>query len=258
MSVEAQTIVAALKQALPPDIVTELTSEYSHIKQQFFLRKFQPTELNGARFAECALRALEFLDKGRYTPFGQALATEKLIRGFENNVALSDSIRLFVPRLIRVILDVRNRRDVAHVGGEVDANYSDSLLVVHAVDWILTEFVRNYHSCSIDEARRLVSAINEVTLPVIDEIDGFVRVLDTELEVRDKVLVILYYKVPDKVTDAELLRWTEYKNITRFRRDLLGALHKEALVHYSDGTCILTTKGKLFVEKHLPAHLLSV
>ena len=45
------------------------------------------------------------------------------------------------------------------MGGEVDPNYSDSLLVAHSADWILIELIRNYHTNSIDEARKIVASI---------------------------------------------------------------------------------------------------
>jgi hypothetical protein len=105
-----------------------------------------------------------------------------------------------------VILDVRNKRDIAHVGGEVSPNHSDALLVVQAADWILTEFVRHFYSCTIDEAQRIVSSINEIRIPIVAEIDGFVRVQDTSLDARTRALVVLYYKRPEKVKDADLAK----------------------------------------------------
>lgn len=159
---------------------------------------------------------------------------------------------------MRVILDVRNKRDVAHVGGEVNPNYSDSLLIVHSADWILTEIVRQYHSCSIDQAAAIVATINENQVPIIDDIDGFIRVLDTSLKARDKVLVILYSKHPDKVSEQNLRKWIEYKNSTDFRNSVLSILHKEALIHHVDGTCVLTLKGIMYVEKNIPSNVLTV
>lgn len=41
---------------------------YKNIKQQFFLNKFRPAELDGGRFAECVLRLLEFVNEGTFTP----------------------------------------------------------------------------------------------------------------------------------------------------------------------------------------------
>src|SRR6266496_6781352 len=112
MSVSKDYLVSILSTHIPNDILNNIVNEYLHIKQQFFLRKFGPTELNGARFGEAVLRLLEFLNTGRYTAFGKKLESETIIRSVENNTSLKDTIRFFIPRQTRVVLDVRNKRDV--------------------------------------------------------------------------------------------------------------------------------------------------
>jgi hypothetical protein len=248
-------LVAILSSSIPLDILNALLDEYSTIKQHFFLRKFQPTELNGARFCECVLRLLQHLNTGAYTPFGNTLNTQAIITATENNNCLTDTLRLFIPRLVRVVLDVRNKRDVAHVGGEVNPNHSDALFVVHAVDWILTELVRHYHSCTVEEARLIVERINEVKVPIIAEVDGFLRIQNTKLPTRDVVLAFLYHKNPEKVSDTNLCKWTGYKNSTRFK-EILRELHKEAMIHYEGSQCTLLTKGIMYVEKYIPTSIL--
>lgn len=136
MSIQRASIEQALSVNLPQDIVISLLDQYQHIKQQFFLRKFQPSELNAARFGECVLRLIEFIDTGNYTPLGKQLNSEKIINHAKNNVSLPEGIRFLIPQLTKVLLDIRNKRNVAHVGGEVNPNYSDCLLVSHSVDWI--------------------------------------------------------------------------------------------------------------------------
>jgi hypothetical protein len=257
MSVSKQQLVNALSGYLPREILDNLVSEYLYIKQQYFLRKFRPSELSGARFAEIILRLLEFLDTGIYTPLGVPLKTDSIIRHIENNTRLADTIHLLIPRLTRVILDVRNKRDVAHVGGEVNPNQSDSIFIVHSTDWIMTEIIRYFHKCSIDEARRIIVNINETKVPVVAEVDGFVRVQNTSLEFTDKTMVILYYKLPEKVSDADLLRWTKYSNSSRYKTTILSKLDKEALIHYENGFCTLLPKGVLYVEKNIPLSLIS-
>lgn len=257
MSVGKANLVAILSPSIPTEISNMLLDEYTHIKQQFLLRKFQPSELNGARFCECVLRLLEHQHSGTYTPFSSSLpSSDALIRTIEGNTKLPDTLRMLVPRLVRVILDVRNKRDVAHVGGEVNPNYSDSLLVMHATDWILTEIIRHFHSCHIDEAQRIVNTVNDVRIPVVTEVNGFVRVQNTDLDTKNKVLVVLYYKRPLQVVDTDLRKWLKYGNASRFRGDILRRLDDEALIHYENGKCLLLDKGVLYVEKNIPLELI--
>jgi hypothetical protein len=256
MSIDKNRLIAILSTRLPSDIVIELVKEYQYLKQQFALGKFQPSELNAARFSECALRIIEYLDTSKYTPLGIPLTSENIINSAQRNTVLKDAIRFFIPRLARVILDVRNKRDVAHVGGEVNPNYSDALFVTHCADWILTEVVRHFYSCSIDEAASIVKNINEIQIPVVVEVDGFIRVQNSNLDSREKVLVVLYYKQPAKVIDVDIANWIRYKNISRFRSDILKQLDADVLVHFEKGYCTLLPKGAKYVEKNISLEML--
>ncbi len=257
MGVAKNQVISALSPPLPNDVVTHLLEEYQDIKQHLGFRKFRPSELNGGRFAECVIRLIQHLDNPPYTAFGVTLPnTDNIIRRVENNTSLHDSLRLFIPRLARILLDVRNRRDVAHVGGDVNPNLSDSLFISHSADWILTEILRIYYSCSIDAAQRIADSLNESTIPIIADVDGFVRVQNTTLGFRQKVLAILYYKNPAKVRDTDLLKWTKYSNSSKFKKEILGELDGDALIHYEDGFCTLLPKGVVHTEKYIPMELL--
>lgn len=252
MSVTKTQFVAALSPALPLDVVENLIDEYLAIKQHLVLEKYSPSELNGGRFSECVIRLIQYLSSPPYTPFGQHLSNiDQIIRQAEGNTSLHESMRFYIPRLTRILLDVRNRRNVAHVGGEVNPNYSDSLLVSQVADWILIEITRLYYNCSINEARDIVANVNQVHIPVIFNYNGFLKVQDSSLTVRHKVLVLLYYNKPNNVLDSDLLKWTKYSNATRFRKDTLGKLDNDSLIHYENKFCVLTTRGVGYVEKNL-------
>lgn len=256
MGIQRSQLEAALSTQLPSDVLIALLDEYQHIKQQFFLRKFQPAELNAARFSECVLRLIEFVDVGKYTAFGKPLNTQNIINHVANNANLPEGIRFLIPQLTKVLLDIRNKRNVAHVGIELSPNYSDSLFVSHSADWILIELIRNYHANSIDEARKIVESINETKIPVIVEVGGFIRVQNTNLKADQKTLLILYYKQPNKVSDADLMKWIRYTNTSRYRTEVLKSLDDEALIHYESGFCVLLPKGIVYVEKNISPELI--
>jgi hypothetical protein len=257
MGIAKTQIISALSPPLPNDIVNHLLDDYIEIKQNFAFRKFRPSELNGGRFAESIIRIIQHLDNPPYTPFGtQLLNTDNIIRRVENNTALHQSMRLFIPRLARILLDVRNRRDVAHVGGDVNPNNSDSIFISHTADWILTEILRIYYNCSIDTAKKIAESLNEFALPIIADIDGFVRVQNTNLSFEEKTITILYYKNPSKVYDQDLIKWTKYSNASAYKKKILGKLDKDALIHYEAGLCTLLPKGILYAEKHIPMDIL--
>lgn len=256
MSIAKNKIISALSPPLPNDIVAHILDDYIEIKQHFAFRKFRPSELNGGRFAEGVLRLIQHEGTGSYTPFGTQLNTDSIVNAALSNTAMHDSMRFYIPRLSRILLDVRNRRNVAHPGGDVDPNLSDSMFVSHSADWILTEILRLYYSCSITEARKIAESLNEFSIPIIADVDGFVRVQNTSLNFSDKTLAIMYYKHPNKVSDQDLVKWTRYSNASKYRREILRGLDTEAFIHYESGLCTLLNKGITYVEKHIPMDML--
>lgn len=255
MSVTKAEVVSALSLSLPIEIVTKLLDEYQEIKQQFALGKFLPSELNGGRFAECVLRLIQHLNNPPYTPFGTPINSDAIIKSVEGNKTLDDSIRILIPRQTRILLDIRNKRDVAHVGGDISPNSSDSRCVCTIADWILAEIVRLYHKCDVKTAQKIVDSINEVSLPIVADIDGFIRVQDTSLNYRNKSLVILYSQHPAKIKDSLLIKWTRYSNPSTFKKEVLGKLDADALIHYHEGYCNILNKGILHVEKHISLNI---
>jgi hypothetical protein len=242
---------------LPRQVVDMMLDNYEEIKQQFFLRKFRPSELDGGRFAECVVRIIEYQDTGQFTPIGAQLDSDRIINRAGNNIQLHESLRFLIPRQARILLDVRNRRDVAHIGGDVSPNTSDAKFVVHVADWMLTEIVRLFFQCNINDARKIVESINGTKIPMVADIDGFLRIQNVNLDARQKALVIMYHKDPAPVLDTDIARWTRYQNTSRLKTTVLVGLDAEALIHYESGICTILPKGKLYVENNIPLELLS-
>lgn len=256
MTITPSDVINKLSPSLPNDITNRLLTEFLGIKQNLVLGRYSPSELNGGRFAECVVRLIQHLDNPPYIPFGtQIKDIDQAFRRVENNSSLHESLRFYIPRLSRILLDVRNRRNVAHVGGDVDPNYSDSLLISQITDWILSEIIRIFYHCSIEEAKKIVEGINQVHIPIIFNHNGFLKVLNSDLSNREKTLVLLYNKKPDNVSDSDLVKWLKYSNPSQFKKTILAALDKDALIHYHNNCSVLTPKGVAFVEKHLNKEL---
>src|SRR2546430_7144076 len=117
---------------------------------------------------------------GRFDALSRKLNTETLITSLANLPAGSqpDSVRLHIPRALRVVYDVRNNRDAAHLSDGIDPNVQDSTLVVSILDWVLAEFVRLFHDVSPDDARRIVEDLVTRSAPAIQDFAGYLKVLN--------------------------------------------------------------------------------
>lgn len=239
-----QTIRQGLAAHLDEQLVDELLDAHAEAKTNFYLGGLRLSAVEGGRFCEAAFRLLQQRVDGTFAPLGQPLDTEKLVKKLASisSGAESDAVRLHIPRALRVVYDVRNKRDAAHLGDEIDPNLQDASLVIAVLDWVVAEFVRLYHEVPPDEAQRMVEDLVTRHAPVIQDFDGFMKVLNPTLQASDVCLVLLYQRGRRGATFGELIAWVRPKMRANLRRTLERLIHDKALVH-DDGTRYFVTRA---------------
>ncbi len=218
---------------VPVVLVEELADSYQEAKDRFARSDHRPNRVEGGRFSEAVFRILQFETTGSYTPIGDTLpSSDSLVRDFGNlprNGSHSDAIRLHIPRTLRLIYDIRNKRDSAHLG-PVDAGLQDATLVVHCMDWVLAELVREKDSTiTHDEVQVAIDGIMAKAIPAIQVMDDFPVIL-RDLPASDYVLVLLYWQEPQRVSYINLRDWVRPTMRTNLRRTL-NALVARLFVH---------------------------
>ena len=237
---------------IDPALVKRLLEHYVEIKQKFFLGRYEPSQLNSAKFAEVVFRILEYITKGNYTPWNKNVQINVLMQYLENlpKDRYPDSIRLHIPRILKTIYDIRSKRGVTHIS-EINPNLMDATFVVSACDWILAEFIRLYYTDDPDNAQKIINTIVERKVPMIEEFEGDLKVLKPELSVADKILLTLYKKYPEYVSTSDLKEWIKTKSPTHITT-VLRQLDHEAKIHRKNKKNIITKKGIAYVEEKLP------
>jgi hypothetical protein len=244
-------IEAGLSAKLDPALVKELLDAHAEAKTQFFLGGLRLSGVEGGRFCEAAFRLLEFCVERSYTALCKPLDTDKLIEKLRSlsGATFVPSIRLHIPRALRVVYDVRNNRDLAHLADGIDPNLQDATLVIGVIDWVLAEFVRLFHSVPPNEARVLVEDIVARAAPVAQDFEGDLKILNPDLSASDHLLVLLYQRGAAGAALEQLRGWarpTMRKNILR----TLSALeHDRAFIHCNGEKYRITATGQLDVEK---------
>lgn len=231
--------IQKLLPSIPKVLSGALIKHYKKIKENFLEGRYEPSELNGAKFSEVVLRILQWYvsPKHLYTPLGERIKNfDQATRKFEHETSFPDSIRFHIPRTLDILYVIRNKRGVGHVGGDIYPNQMDAMFVVAASDWILAELVRIFHKTSISEAQKIIESIITKKLPLVWEVEGRKRVLQENMSYKDQVLVLLYSEYPLPVLDRSLFDWTDHSHLTYFRRDVLRPLHKERLIEYDKKT----------------------
>lgn len=246
-----ETVEKGLATSHDGTIVRELLQAYVETKRNFYLGSLRLSEVEGGRFCEAAFRILEERTKRSFTPFNKKVDVEKLRRELEQFPVNShpDAIRLHIPRALRVVYDIRNNRDAAHLADEIDPNLQDATFVVSILDWVLAEFVRIYHTVSPNEAQQIVDSLMTRRAPAVQDFDGFLKVLRTNLQASDHVLLLLYQRGSEGATFEELRLWSRPKMRTHLKRTLDQLTNKRTLVHFDEKRYYVTQTGVREVEQ---------
>lgn len=244
------TIEAELSSRLDPKLVNELLDGHAEVKRHYYLGGLRLAEVEGGRFCEAAFRLLEQAAEFTITQLGKQLDTEKLILRLQNLPPKhSDSIRLHIPRALRLVYDIRNKRDAAHLADGIDPNMQDATLVVSVVDWILAEFIRLYHKVPADEAKKIVETIVARGAPIVQDFNGFLKVLNPDFSAGDWCLVLLYQCGASGATFEQISEWARPDMRANLRRTLHRLVHDRALVHATGNVFVITLRGQKEVEE---------
>ena len=116
-------VSANLCSSIPKKLVNELLEAYDEAKTAFFNGGLRLSEVEGGRFCEASFRILEHISVGKFTPLNRQINTENIISNLANlnSQKFTDSIRIHIPRSLRLVYDIRNKRDAAHLADGIDS-----------------------------------------------------------------------------------------------------------------------------------------
>lgn len=242
-------IERGLKNSFDAKLVDELLATYNEAKRNFYLGGLRLSAVEGGRFCEAAFRMLEQTMSGSFTPIGTQLRTEKIIAALAQSTQLPESVRIHIPRALRVIYDIRNKRDTAHLGDGIDPNEQDATFVSSTLDWVLAEFVRLHHGVSANQAQRIIGNLVARRAPTVEDFAGFLKVLRTDLQVSDRILLLLYERGAERASFEQLSSWVHPKMRRNLRRTLDQLEHDRAFIHSEADAFQITKSGIQEVER---------
>jgi hypothetical protein len=239
---------------LPDGLRKELLDAFNQIIKNFRERRWEPSELNGGKLCEVVYVVLKGYADGTYPakatkPKNMVLACQKL----ETEASAAPrSIRIQIPRMLIALYEIRNNRNVGHVGGDVDPNHMDAVCVLQMAKWIMSELVRVLHDVATEEATAIVDGLADRETPLIWEVNGKKRVMNTGLSMRAKSLLLLHAS-NGPVPETDLVSWIEHSNPSVYRRDVLRPAHKNRMVEYDADarTVQISPLGIAHVEEDL-------
>ncbi len=237
---------------LPDGLRRPLLEEFSNIIRNFMERQWRPSELSGGRFCEIAYTILEGYACSSYpsTPRKPSNFVDAC-RRLESNTNAPRSFQILIPRLLLALYEIRNNRNVGHVGGDVDPDFMDSTAVVSMSSWIVAELIRVFHGVSTGEAQQLVENIVERRHSLVWRSGEIRRVLKPDLSLKSHIIILLG-SCSTKVHVDQLFSWTEYDKRGYFNK-LIRQLHSQRLVEFNkeSGEIELLPPGHDYISKLL-------
>jgi hypothetical protein len=244
-------IEASFKKVFDPKLVDELLAAYQEAKHNYYIGGLRLSAVEGGRFCEAAFRMLEQQTTAKFTDLNRPLDSETIIKKLENisSAAAPDAVRIHIPRSLRVVYDIRNKRDAAHLADGIDPNLQDATLVIAVLDWVLAEFLRLHHSVSAAQAQEIITGLVVRKAPAVEDFDGFLKILKPELKVSGYILLLLYERRQSGATFKEIETWIHPSMRKNLQRALDQQVHDKAYVHFSGDRYFLTKLGAAEVER---------
>ncbi|WP_462252722.1 hypothetical protein [Ferruginibacter sp.] len=244
-------IKTVLISRFPSQLVDELLDCYQEQKRNYFLGNHRPTEVEGGRFSEAAFRMCEHLAGFSITQIGKQLDTDGLIRKLQGlATTFPDSLRIHIPRTLRVVYDIRNKRDAAHLADGIDPNLQDSSFVFASLDWVLAEFIRLSGGITADKAYELIKAITINAIPVVEDFNGFLKTLNPKLKVSEIILLLLYHCGSNGAAIEQLSLWVKPLQRKNLKATLLRMEHEKDLIVKQKDKFNITRLGILEIQSN--------
>ncbi len=239
---------------IPDSLAAPLLEEFNKLTRHYRESRWEPAELNGGKVCEIVYTILKGHTNGSFptTPSKPSNMVDAC-NALGQATGFPRSIRIQIPRMLIALYEIRNNRNVGHVGSDVDPNHMDATVVYSMIRWIMSELVRIFHAVSPEDATAVVDALTEREVPLLWRIGDRIRVLGAGLSAKDKTLALLYGSA-GALSVREVVASIEYANVSQFRAKVLKPAHKADLIHFDTeaDSVTLSPVGVRYVEQKIP------
>jgi hypothetical protein len=215
---------AALSPMLGGGLADDLVRDFLKIRQDHATGTLE--RASPGKFVETTVQCLQHLARGSHDLKPDV---DRFLREVEGDARIPEGLRVCVARIARAMYTLRNKRNVAHKAAAVDPNEMDLAFAHHASSWIMSEFLRNATSVSMDEAAALIALVQAPVGTLVEDIDGTLIVL-ADVSIRDELLLLLHSRYPERVSKGDVDKSLSRRNAGSVRK-ALSDLHHLKLAH---------------------------
>lgn len=248
-SVDRTQLIAALSNAIPVTLATELVDEYLQMRQDLGTGTLGRSSVG--KFVETLVQVLEHLDTGAHSKKPDVDEYLRTLESKANN--LPDGLRIVAARVGRSMYTMRNKRNIAHKG-EVDPNRFDLEYLIGGARWVLAELIRTVSGLPMQEAGALVE---QVTAPVGSLVQDFGtrKLVLAKMSIPEELLVVLHSHHPVPVTLTGLRHSMDRRTAKRVQEASRKLWAAKEIEGSAEGGYRLTFNGLARATRIIQAHL---
>lgn len=235
---------------IPKELIEYLLEHYQKGNNEFLKENWDYVGNEIGKFIEVAFRIVQNKTLNQYTSMNEKLPiiNEGFLKNFEQSNNADEEYRIIIPRVLYSMYCIRNKRGMIHINN-INPNRMDALYLINSSKWILAEIIRTTSNIDFEIAMQLIDDILHKTIPYVWRNNDTVRVLNTKLNVKEKILLLLYSE--DKMSLEKLFNCIEYKNKTIFKKYIME-LHSLRYIEFdANEQCVILPNGIKHIEEIL-------
>lgn len=250
-------LIKELSQVVDSSIARESILSYIEMEQRFLAGDWSPTGLSGGRLCEAVSRGIYQLDTGvvnhNMLPggIGDYILRQK---NAAHNLDYPD--RQHIMKMIESIYKLRSDRGFVHISTKHDANYLESMLIIHGAKWILSDFLRIAWNDDKLVVGEVISSIAQMENSLIHELDGKPMVLSANVSVAEEVLLLLSHAHSNRILRSDLNSYMVGRKATAISTAISRLISVRQVRSAGASELVLTPEGQKRVRDVIAPKLL--
>lgn len=239
-------IFKVLSNSLPQNYVNLVKQEYNELKNSYYSEDKIKVGIHSGKLCELISSLLCYQEFNQVEDLNNINFNnniQKLEGGGQKKKPHEEVSRLMIPKVLRSVYTIRNKRNVAHIK-TVDPSKVDLKFINISVDWIISQILIIYCNVNNDEVVKYFEQISLDDFRKVERFeDGDIVFNAPDLSFTNKLLFILgdFYN-KGRIDEDTILKISKPKK-NNYIRTYLNRMEKNTLVHINEEGIKLTKWG---------------
>jgi hypothetical protein len=253
MRLTPQQLITQLSTVLDGSLVRLAVESYVEMQQRFLVGDWQPAELDGGRLCEAIARCLYQMDTGRVSHNKSVADVRVYLMDEDNSRAhrLGAKDRKHIAKVIEVVYKFRSDRGAVHISPDYNANYMDSMLILHAGKWIFAEFLRLAWNQDRKVIAETIAQLVQLEHSLIHELDGKPLVLAKGISAPSEILLLLNHASNNRLGRADIEQQAHHHKPTTLAVAITRLINSRDIRDLGNGEVALTPNGQRRVMQEI-------